>query len=136
MLNITDNYYDYLNYYTFGLENLQTRDRYNATTNDWQMKTEYWTDGTTKHYEWFADPNPEQSGDVVYQEYDNTGTLIKKQYDDGTIWTPQTLNALQNKEVGTVVGINNNQGQTYNADGVPIVPQIAGQSVNNNMLNR
>jgi len=51
---------------------------------EWRKTTDFWEDGTTPHYEHFADLNPGTTGDIVYKKYDINGTCILIRYDDGT----------------------------------------------------
>ncbi|NQT33525.1 MAG: hypothetical protein HQ594_07625, partial [Candidatus Omnitrophica bacterium] len=54
----------------------------------WQKTIEYYSNGTTMHYQWFKDENPEQDGDTVFEEYNTSGDCILRRYDTGDTWTP------------------------------------------------
>ena len=49
----------------------------------WQETTEYWEDGITRHKRWIPDADPNQSGDIVEEQFDLDGKLIKEIYDIG-----------------------------------------------------
>lgn len=108
-----------------------------ASGGAWQMTTEYW-DNTSAfmHYQWLADNNPSTGGDVIYQEYNSSGQLILKFYDDGTIWTsgsPSSL-LLNSEETVARMDLINEQGSLSNLQGVKLVPELAGQSVNEELV--
>ncbi len=58
-------------------------EQYYAAGWAWQKSIEYYSDGTTMHYQWVADPHPATPGDDAKYEYDTQGRLIQKTLDTG-----------------------------------------------------
>ncbi|NQT33065.1 MAG: hypothetical protein HQ594_05275, partial [Candidatus Omnitrophica bacterium] len=99
----------------------------------WQYTStiQYYTDGTTVHYQWLSDANPDSAGDTISYEYNADGNLVKQVLDDGTykrfsdyfIGTNQAryvseYDASGNLQVTYEYDINGNYvGSTYPADG-------------------
>lgn len=50
---------------------------------DWLKTIEYWEDGATYHYIWLKDPDGTPNGDVVFEEYNVSGELIRQILDTG-----------------------------------------------------
>jgi hypothetical protein len=96
--NITSQQFDYLgrlfktfydtNEFTittyWGLTAKMFRETTFTNTWSWRGTTQFKsTDGTTLAFEWFADLNPETSGDETYREFDSLGRLSRTNFDNG-----------------------------------------------------
>jgi len=53
----------------------------------WTKTTDFFTDGTTPNFEYFADPDPTTDGHTILKEYNSNGNLIKSELDDGHYFT-------------------------------------------------
>ena len=82
----------------YGTTSNKYQESFFDSTWDWQKTIEYWEAyPNVKHYEWLVDPDGIPDGDdVVYKEYDTTGTCIGGSYDDGSPWTPPSGGSLMN----------------------------------------
>ena len=127
---------DFIQTFYYGTTTQKQYDVFFTSSWTWQKSIEYYADGITRHFQSIADPNPTTTGDVVYEEYDTQGTCILKRYDDGSIWTSQSINnntlamAEQNKEPTAILDINIKQAKSYTAECIPIAPELAGQPEN------
>jgi hypothetical protein len=108
-------------------------DYFFSASGTWQKTIEYYANGTTMHYQWIADPDPANTGDVVFEAYDTESNCVFRTFDDGSIWTPGSLVnkvtsfTAQNTEVAAVIDINLKQNGLYNTEDIVISPQMASE---------
>ena len=122
---------DFIQTFYYGATTNKQYDVFFAADWTWQKSIVYYEDGITMHFQNIADAHPGVNGDVVYEEYDTKGACILKRYDDGSTWTPQSLNnntlamAEQNKEAAAV--LDTKEIQLQQAQGVAGVYGYSGQ---------
>ncbi len=88
----------------------------------WKKSIEFYEDGEHVNKQWFADQDPSNAGDPVYEEYDMAGTCVLRMYDDGSVWTPE-MAGTASAEFESFVGSKLSAGMSASG-GIILVPEM------------